>query len=143
MLSFVKTITGLEDPEQRAVHFMKIWTLKEAYVKAVGRGISAPPGLKGFSFHLPPSVALAAPSIVEFSAQHPLEDQAKTWEFALIHPSESHVAAVCCERPSNGVPLRLHSFEVSWPHGRVALAQDHLMIAHSPDGWMPLISTEE
>lgn len=32
--------------------FMELWTLKEAYVKALGRGISAPPGLKGFSVHV-------------------------------------------------------------------------------------------
>lgn len=34
---------------QRAALFMQLWTLKEAFVKAKGIGISAPPGLKGFS----------------------------------------------------------------------------------------------
>lgn len=32
-----------------AARFMELWTLKEAYVKALGRGIAAPPGLRGFS----------------------------------------------------------------------------------------------
>ncbi|KXZ48743.1 hypothetical protein GPECTOR_25g327 [Gonium pectorale] len=35
--------------EERARRFMWLWTLKEAYVKARGTGISAWPGLKGFS----------------------------------------------------------------------------------------------
>lgn len=34
----------------RASYFVQLWTLKEAYVKALGRGISAPPGLRSFSF---------------------------------------------------------------------------------------------
>lgn len=34
------------DPAERQRRFVQLWTLKEAYVKAVGRGISAHPGLK-------------------------------------------------------------------------------------------------
>ena len=36
----------------RGAYFMQLWTLKEAYVKALGRGISAPPGLRSFSFRV-------------------------------------------------------------------------------------------
>ena len=39
----------LDDPVERQRRFLKLWTLKEAYLKAVGRGISGFPGLAGFS----------------------------------------------------------------------------------------------
>ena len=48
----IEQLETIQEREARNLHFMKIWTLKEAYVKAVGRGISAPPGLSGFSFVL-------------------------------------------------------------------------------------------
>ena len=43
---------GIEDAATRARLFIRLWTLKEAYVKANGRGISAPPGLRAFTFQL-------------------------------------------------------------------------------------------
>ena len=45
---------GCEGAEERTRDFVRLWTLKEAYVKAVGRGISAPPGLNAFSLTLQP-----------------------------------------------------------------------------------------
>ena len=43
---------GVKNAAARARLFIRLWTLKEAYVKADGRGISAPPGLRAFTFHL-------------------------------------------------------------------------------------------
>ncbi|KAL0047635.1 hypothetical protein WJX82_008143 [Trebouxia sp. C0006] len=43
------SLEAIHSTEGRARRFVQLWTLKEAYVKAVGQGISAPPGLKGFS----------------------------------------------------------------------------------------------
>ena len=43
---------GCADQAERARRFVRLWTLKEAYVKAVGRGIGARPGLRGFSVSL-------------------------------------------------------------------------------------------
>ena len=42
------------DDDARAAYFLQLWTLKESYVKALGRGISAPPGLRSFSFCVAP-----------------------------------------------------------------------------------------
>jgi phosphopantetheinyl transferase len=40
---------ALQDLASRSALFMALWTLKESVVKAKGSGISAAPGLKGFS----------------------------------------------------------------------------------------------
>ncbi|GLI61226.1 hypothetical protein VaNZ11_003521 [Volvox africanus] len=45
----IRDLESLSSVEERARHFMWLWTLKEAYVKARGTGISAPPGLRGFA----------------------------------------------------------------------------------------------
>ena len=47
-------LAGCEEGAARAQHFVRLWTLKEAYVKAVGRGIGARPGLSAFSVMLQP-----------------------------------------------------------------------------------------
>jgi hypothetical protein len=54
--SEIKLCSGAEcaEGEERAQHFVRLWTLKEAYVKAVGRGIGARPGLSAFSVSLHP-----------------------------------------------------------------------------------------
>ncbi len=30
-------------------YFLSLWTLKEAYIKAQGRGVFTPPGMRGFT----------------------------------------------------------------------------------------------
>ena len=39
-------------PSERARCFFRLWTLKEAYIKAIGKGLSAP--LNSFAFTLEP-----------------------------------------------------------------------------------------
>jgi phosphopantetheinyl transferase len=46
---FCFATAALGDGPSRAALFMALWTLKESVVKAKGSGVSAPPGLKGFS----------------------------------------------------------------------------------------------
>lgn len=94
--------------EARAKRFVELWTLKEAYVKAVGQGISAAPGLKGFSILLQQPSALPAARIRQITAA-PVADIAysisfqsdvetpDTWGFMLLSLSNQHTAAVCLQ----------------------------------------------
>jgi 4'-phosphopantetheinyl transferase len=67
--------------------FPLYWTLKEAYIKALGRGLSHP--LDSFSFRLMGE----RPHRIGFSAEEPQEPE--KWRFALIAPRPQSVAALC------------------------------------------------
>jgi 4'-phosphopantetheinyl transferase len=72
-------------PEDRRQRFFAYWTLKEAYIKARGMGISLP--LDGFWFDL----AGASPRI-EFGESCP--DRPERWHFSRWQPTPSHALAV-------------------------------------------------
>lgn len=105
--------------------FNALWTAKEAFVKAAGRGISAPPGLRGFAIELPrgfldPELSLALASAGwSHRAAIALHDDAaggvEPWgadsdpfdrpdgEFEhtllLSRPAHEHVASLCLRAP--------------------------------------------
>ena len=74
-------------PGRLQEQFPLYWTLKEAYIKALGRGLSHP--LDSFSFRL----AGERPHRIGFSAEEPQGLQ--KWRFALIAPRPHYVAALC------------------------------------------------
>ncbi len=73
-----------------AERFYTYWTLKEAYVKARGVGLSVP--LNQFAFHMDSS----GPIRITFDSRVP--DDPARWQFAVERPTERHVLALAIER---------------------------------------------
>jgi 4'-phosphopantetheinyl transferase len=88
-------------PEIRHELFLTYWTLKEAYVKARGMGVSL--ALDGFWFEL----SGPAPRI-HFSARCP--DRAERWHFGRWRPTPEHALALAVAMPS----LRPPSIRLRW-----------------------------
>jgi len=87
--SEVRALRALEASRQRE-RFFEYWTLKEAYIKARGMGLSLP--LEQFAFELEPG---ASPRIV-FDPR--LKDEPEAWQFVQLRPSARHLAAVAVRR---------------------------------------------
>ncbi|KAL9428118.1 hypothetical protein AB3S75_030167 [Citrus x aurantiifolia] len=116
----VKLLTAISDPEIQHQEFIKLWTLKEAYVKAVGRGFSAAPFntftirarvVKMGGFHHFDTQHSEASEIVVESSDDP-ENLTSNWQFALLDLAGSHYAAICMEKENSAggeasVPMRL------------------------------------
>jgi len=81
-------LEALPEPE-RPARFFDYWTLKEAYIKARGMGLSLP--LDGFSMQLDAS----RPGIRFTPA---IDDDAATWQFVRLRPTPQHVLAVAVRR---------------------------------------------
>jgi 4'-phosphopantetheinyl transferase len=74
----------------RGERFFHYWTLKEAYIKARGMGLSI--GLDRFSFEL------AQDDAIGLTVDAQLADPAQRWRCWLLQPDQEHLAAVCVER---------------------------------------------
>jgi 4'-phosphopantetheinyl transferase len=87
---------------ERQARFIELWTLKEAYLKAIGAGLSNP--LNDFGFDLNGTSAL------RFNA--PPESASAGWQFALFAPSARHRMAVAV-RSERQVEFQVNA----WPPG--------------------------
>lgn len=79
----VKFLSSIADTEAQREEFIKLWTLKEAYVKALGKGFSASP-FNTFS-------------VTRSNAgSYSLCGKAEGWKFMLLElAASSHYAAIC------------------------------------------------
>jgi len=89
-------LTSLPDADQRA-GFFQIWTLKEALLKALGRGLSIP--LNAFRFEFP----LGRPPQVHFSGAMP--DRLDQWLFWHFTEPPDQQFAVAVEHPFGHNPI--------------------------------------
>jgi 4'-phosphopantetheinyl transferase len=85
----VTALRAVPEREQQ-YRFFEYWTLKEAYVKARGMGLSLP--LDKFSFHYPDDRE------VTLSICPELMDDPARWQLWQIQPTSQHLVAVCAER---------------------------------------------
>lgn len=90
---------------ERYARFMRYWTLKEAFVKATGLGITS--GLKNFMFDLDfdphPKIRFLTDS--DFNACQ--------WQFWQRKVGTDHFIAVACERPNQG-EVKINFDEALW-----------------------------
>lgn len=110
----VEALTSISDPEVQRQEFIKLWTLKEAYVKALGRGFSDSPfstftirfrAETSGNFHVSGNSNFEASDIVVDDPTNP----ANNWQFALLELAGSHYAAICTEKDNGkeSVPMKL------------------------------------
>jgi 4'-phosphopantetheinyl transferase len=100
---------------QRGSAFFRYWTLKEAFIKARGEGLSRP--LDSFTFHL-----AANGAIDRFDTGN--EAEAGHWYFELLQPHHAYTAAVAWRREA-------------------ALAHRLRLFLGDLDGWRELDHCEE
>lgn len=93
-----REVTDLQargEGEGRA-HFVELWTLKEAYIKAIGTGLSHP--LQTFAFSYEGATSLRFDPVVP--------GKQNLWQFALFAPTARHRMAVAVGR-SPGETLQI------------------------------------
>lgn len=93
--------------DRRQEMFFAFWTVKEAYLKARGLGLSVP--LAGFSVD-----PVADPVTIAFAP--PIEDRPSRWQFARHAPGPGHRLAVAVER-REGRDRRIRVGQVAPPPG--------------------------
>jgi 4'-phosphopantetheinyl transferase len=97
-------------PAYRPELFFRFWTLKEAFIKATGEGLSR--NLASFSFGLDPVQISFHP--VDGSV--PSIDDPNDWQFMELRPRDDRPIAVAVRRPA-ALPIRLDAGDSSGQFG--------------------------
>jgi 4'-phosphopantetheinyl transferase len=79
-----------------------LWTLKEAYIKAIGKGLAHPLDTVTFRIGTDGSLTFTPPADVD----------ARCWQFALVSPTPRHRLAVATRQdPERGARITMMSDE--------------------------------
>ncbi|CAM6029457.1 unnamed protein product [Sphagnum balticum] len=94
-------LSRFTDPNEQRCQFMQLWTLKEAYVKALGKGISKAP-LKEFTFTFDASSPTVLRNLkravtIPISLSRAVDNSDDAWQFLLLQPSAFHYASICTQ----------------------------------------------
>jgi 4'-phosphopantetheinyl transferase len=81
-----RLVTERTEHMEQVSTFYRLWTLKEAYLKGTGQGLTAP--LDSFAFRLDPVA-------VSVGAQDPMAD----WRFAEFRPGPAHSLSLAVQSP--------------------------------------------
>lgn len=112
---------------ERAARFFDYWTLKEAYAKARGDGLSLP--LQSVAYRL------QGEGRVGVSFHPPLDDDPADWWFTLLHPTPTHRAALAVRSGAGaGTRLRVRFLRWSAAPREVDPARHGWTALHSPGG---------
>jgi 4'-phosphopantetheinyl transferase len=93
-------------PDDAIDRFFDYWTLKEAYLKARGFGLSLP--LDKFSMRI-------SAAGIAISFQPDITDDPRQWHFTMSLPSAVHRLAIADgSGVANGLPITRHAFRETW-----------------------------
>ncbi|CAN8259745.1 unnamed protein product [Cochlearia groenlandica] len=108
----VEFLSTISDLEVQRKEFIKLWTLKEAFVKALGKGFSASP-FNTFSIQYKAGTEggynLCEVLTTIFDSLKETKKRNGEWKFALLELAGSHYAAICIkdDQASQGAPMRV------------------------------------
>jgi 4'-phosphopantetheinyl transferase len=92
-------------PEQQEAAFYRLWTLKEAFVKATGEGFSL--RLKDLWF------ARSADGAITIRASESLQLDPGAWTFTVMRPTPQHFLATACRSGEGRPPREVELLRVS------------------------------
>ncbi|WP_345326698.1 4'-phosphopantetheinyl transferase family protein [Novipirellula rosea] len=101
----IEYVHSFSDATRRKLAFLKVWTLKEAFIKAIGTGLNTP--LSDFAFE---NIDDDTPTIRMLNPELESEHQ---WKFFSFHPRESFIAAiaVATEESADHLSMHLNNFD--------------------------------